>query len=389
MITPKELETQLKEILIKAGITNLPADLEERAETLVSNGVESIEDLKDFSKPDVLEYIGVKPLQVTKVLKVFRTIGKEEEKEIETADITIPKRPTDLSAFAAIEVTGNLEIKLDVVNSYIEIAMLRNLGIEKVIQKLNLLLTEKMKDYGTSATPKIIAAYKTLMKFNKTDPAVLALMDSDYFLINSRADTINTIVSKMFPAIIDFINDALLLRQEYSDLNTLLFRNLAKVKSVGNEINEQSVVIAVEELATTINRDLNSMHPTVAKQTVTLYQEVFELVNDKDIQSFLGATDSRTMFQQLGIKYSPKDVASFQQFPELIYGILSILENDEILKSDKGIYIYLQKIWQDSKIIQWAKLGDVIIETPATTTANVIAVAEGVLATNDDGYSKL
>jgi hypothetical protein len=153
-----------------------------------------------------------------------------------------------------------------------------------------------------------------------------------------------------------------------SDFNSIILAKTLRTKKV-EDVQADGLVIAAEDLAVNINKVFAGLNGLIVKEALKIYKEVFEIVNDKELQEFVGAKDTRDMMRKLGVIYSPKDVKSFELLKELIYQMLIVLENDEVISDNDMLYAYLQNVWNKSKLIDWNKLFE--ISGPKTSQKNI------------------
>jgi hypothetical protein len=140
-----------------------------------------------------------------------------------------------------------------------------------------------------------------------------------------------------------------------SDFNSIVLAKNLKAKKV-EDVNIDNIILASEDLAVNTNKVFAGLNNIVVTETLKIYKEVFKLLNDKDLQEFVGAKDTRDMMRKLGIDYSPKDVKSFELLKELVYQMLVVLQNDDLATNPDALYAYLQNVWSKSKMIDWGKL---------------------------------
>ncbi len=355
------METIIKQILNGTGINGI-----EVAPILIEvnkAGIESLDDFSLLTQPEVASIFNLPLIKTKKLFNYIKTL-KEQPKEF---DVSLPTLPKNFSTIGSLEVTGNLDIDLETVNSYLEFAMLYGMGVECMGKNLTELLSRRMDELDEPAPTTVISAYKTAAKFNSFDSNIAAALDFDLSMLGKRHEMAEEIMGSMNEAIISFINDALAFRLEISDINSLVLKRLLGSK-VPSDVTGNTVQVAAEELAVKIARNLRGLNGLILSESLKLYKEVFELVNDTDLQKFIGAKDSKDVLRKLGIEYTPKDVASFQKIPEFMYQILSVLQDTDKLSNDEYLYKYLQNVWANGKLLSWAKMATLPKITNYTNT---------------------
>jgi hypothetical protein len=116
-------------------------------------------------------------------------------------------------------------------------------------------------------------------------------------------------------------------------------------------VSTENILIAVEDLAVNINKIFAGLNKIIVDQALDLYKQAYNLIEDQNLQEIVGAKDTRDFMRKIGLTYSPKDVESFDLLKELIYQMLIVVDNDEILADNDKLYVYLQNVWSKSKLI--------------------------------------
>jgi len=341
-------EESVKELLELAGIKEEDSKIEKIVNLLDVEEVEEISDLRYLKNEDIADIFGYKKVKVAKLVEAVKKLNRKEVK------VEIPKMPKDLSSIK-LEVTGKTEIDVERIVNFIEMAMLSGMNIDKIGQEILLLVEQRMKELEEPANNRIIEIYKLVAKFRNFDENVAAVLDFNLSLLPKRHQVVKEIKNKMVPSIVGFINEALNFRISMSDFNSIILAKNLKTKKV-EDVNIDNLIIASEDLAVNTNKVFAGLNNIIVNESLKLYKEVFELLNDKNLQEFLGAKDTRDLMRKLDIDYTPKDVKSFELLKELIYQMLIVLENDELATNPDMLYSYLQNVWNKSKSIDWNKI---------------------------------
>lgn len=348
------MKAMINTIISGAGIKAQTEDFINKInENMESNGVESIEDLKILTQNDISNIFTLPKVQVIKIFMFIKDYGEDSE---EPESYELPTLPTNFGTISGIEITGNKNIDLEVVNNFIEFGLLYGMGTETMGIKLTKLMKSRMEDLDVPATVEVIKAYKVAAKFEQFDQKIAGVLDFELSMLASRHDMANEIMDYLAKDIITFVNDALEFRLELSDINTLILQRIPKAR-VGSDITGELLLTSAEELAIRISKRLRGLNSLIVKESLKLYKELFEIINDTDLQKFLGVNDTKDLLNKLNVQYTPKDVKAFQKVPELIYQMLFVLSKPEILNNDKFLYKYLQNVWANGKTLDWAKFG--------------------------------
>lgn len=371
------MKNLVNQILDGANITKIEeAKKAELVTAMGESGAESIEDLKLLSKTEISAIFKLPPVQTTKIFNFIKEFGNVSE-EVET-EFELPSLPENFGAFQGIVITGNKEISPEMVNNFIEFGLLYGMGVEDLGKSLIQLLRSRMEDLDVPASEKVVKAYKLVAKFETFDTRLAAALDFELSMLSSRHEMANTITNSMTPDIVSFINDALDFRLELSDFNTLVLQRVTKAK-VGSEVSGELLLTSIEELAIRISRHLRGLNSLIVKESLVLYKDLFELINDTDLQKFLGVQDSKDLLNRLGATITPKEVKAFEKVPELVYQILYVMQNQSILNNEKNLAKYLQNVWANAKVIDWAKLGSLNMKKSGTSQTT----AKGIVGLED------
>ena len=378
------MTTELKKLLENANV--LSNATTEEMDTIISNleeeGVEVIEDVKFLDEKQIKEIFNLKPIQAKKLLKVTKSFSNEKKEKIE---IKIPTMPTDFNTIGTIEVTGNKNVDMKSIVGFVEFGIMYGMGVENIGNNLIKLLTSRMDELDEPVTEDIVTAFKTIAKFENFDNNIATALDFNLSLLPKRHNMATEIRNDMMPNVVEFINEAMDFRLDVSDINTLLLKKSLNSAKVSSDISADTLVIAAEELAMKVARNLRGLNSMVVQESLKLYKELFELINDSKIQKFVGASDSRDMLIKIGVKHTPKEVALFQKLPELVYQMLYVLKQPDYLNNDEALYTYLQNIWSNAKLINWAKFGQLNNSSLRDDDSRSIATKETVVALQSAG----
>ena len=370
------MKTIVKKLLADAVVTlSEYKSIEDVVTDLEVEGAESLADIKFLDEKQIKTIFALKPIQAKKLLNFIKSYSTEPKKK--KIDIKLPPMPSNLSTIGTIEVTGNKNVDLKSIVSFVEFGIMYGLGTEVIGDKLIKLLSSRMEELDEPASASMIKAYTTVAKFASFDTNISAVLDFNLSLLPKRHGMAKEITESMMPVIVEFMNEAMDFRLEVGDINTLLLKKALNSAKVSSDVSADTLVIAAEELAMRVAGNLRGLNSMIVAESLKLYKELFELINDSELQKFLGANDTRDMLIKLGVKYTPKDVAAFQKLPELVYQMLYVLKTPDYLEDDKVLYTYLQNVWSNAKLINWAKFGEL-----KSTHSQCIAT-EKILVTED------
>jgi len=365
------MKNELLKLLESAGIKVKEEKVKEIIQNLQNEEVTDLSDLRYFDKNDLSSLFGFKKLNTAKLQEAIKKLNRK------SIQVKLPEFPKEISN-VELTVTGKTKLNVENVINFIEMSMLSGLGAEKIGKKILELLEQRMNELEEPASNEIVNVYKLVAKLDV--PEQLAALDFNLSLLPKRHKVIDNIKTEVVPSIVGFINDALDFRLVMSDFNSIILAKNLRSKKV-EDVSIDNLILASEELAVKTNKVFAGLNLKITEETLKLYKEVFSIIEDKKLQEFLGAKDTRDLLKKIGLDYNPKVVKSFNLLKELVYQMLIVLQDDEIITNPEMLYAYCQNVWNKSKLIDWVELFQVTqpLKTPERVKSN-----KEVKMTNDE-----
>ena len=266
--------------------------------------------------------------------------------------------PKDFSSIQ-LNISGKTQLNIEDVIKFIEFAALYGLGAETIGNKVLELVEKRIQELEEPADKNIINVYKLVSKFKNFESSAIAAINFELSLLPKRHQVAKRVSNTIIPAILGFINEALNLRIQIADIDSVILAKTLRTKKVDG-VSTENILIAVEDLAVNINKIFAGLNKIIVDQALDLYKQAYNLIEDQNLQEIVGAKDTRDLMRKIGLTYSPKDVKSFDLLKELVYQMLMVVENDEILADNDKLYVYLQNVWNKSKLIDWGRFFDIV-----------------------------
>jgi hypothetical protein len=266
--------------------------------------------------------------------------------------------PKDFSSIQ-LNISGKTQLNIEDVIKFIEFAALYGLGAETIGNKVLELVEKRIQELEEPADKNIINVYKLVSKFKNFESSAIAAINFELSLLPKRHQVAKRVSNTIIPAILGFINEALNFRIQIADIDSVILAKTLRTKKVDG-VSTENILIAVEDLAVNINKIFAGLNKIIVDQALDLYKQAYNLIEDQNLQEIVGAKDTRDLMRKIGLTYSPKDVKSFDLLKELVYQMLMVVENDEILADNDKLYVYLQNVWNKSKLIDWGRFFDIV-----------------------------
>jgi len=346
------MEKQIVELLEEAGIKESKEKIKEIIKNLKDEEVENIDDLRYLKETDISQLFGYKKIKTAKVMEAIKKIARKEVK------VQLPEMPKDFSSIQ-LNISGKTQLNIEDVIKFIEFAALYGLGAETIGNKVLELVEKRIQELEEPADKNIINVYKLVSKFKNFESSAIAAINFELSLLPKRHQVAKRVSNTIIPAILGFINEALNFRIQIADIDSVILAKTLRTKKVDG-VSTENILIAVEDLAVNINKIFAGLNKIIVDQALDLYKQAYNLIEDQNLQEIVGAKDTRDLMRKIGLTYSPKDVKSFDLLKELVYQMLMVVENDEILADNDKLYVYLQNVWNKSKLIDWGRFFDIV-----------------------------
>jgi len=334
---------KIVELLEEAGIKESKEKIKEIIKNLKDEEVENIDDLRYLKETDISQLFGYKKIKTAKVMEAIKKIARKEVK------VQLPEMPKDFSSIQ-LNILGKTQLNFEDVIKFIEFAALYGLGAETIGNKVLELVEKRIQELEEPADKNIINVYKLVSKFKDFESSAVAAINFELSLLPKRHQVAKRVSNTIIPAILGFINEALNFRMQIADIDSVILAKTLRTKKVEG-VSTENILIAVEDLAVNINKIFAGLNKIIVDQALDLYKQAYNLIEDQNLQEIVGAKDTRDFMRKIGLTYSPKDVESFDLLKELIYQMLIVVDNDEILADNDKLYVYLQNVWSKSKLI--------------------------------------
>lgn len=364
----------MKTILSKLKLTDDESAI--LLDKIKSADLDSIEILKECSIKELQSELGL-TLGKAKLLNSLLKESKDDVKEVE-----LPQIPKDFSTIS-LQVTGNTKINTENVFKYLQFGVLYSLGIEEIGKSLFELVKRREDELDEPNPANITKLNLLIAKFQELDTSLAMALNTSLGYFSKRHDIYRTVQMNMVPSCMCLINDILAFRLDLASIDTLILSRTFNMQKVSTDVSLHSVIIAAEEFSIKIARDLRGDNLLIIDESMKLYKRLFDILDDTELQKYLGAKDKRDLLLKLGVKYTPKDIQMLQELPTLIYQFLYCVENDSF-NDQKLLLQYLQKVWQQAKLIDWSKFNTnispktVIPQTPENKLASVLTEIQGI-----------
>jgi hypothetical protein len=332
------------------------------------NDLDSIEVLRECSVKELQTVLG---LTLGKA-KLLSGLLKDAGEEVAVKEVALPSIPRDFDA-VTLEVTGNTKVNVQNVYKYLQFGGLYALGIEDIGKSLFELIKRREEELDEPNPDNISKLNLLIAKFTELDTSLALALNTSIGYFSKRHDIYKNVQQNMVPSCIALINDILSFRLDLASIDSLVLARTFGMQKVSSDISLNSVIIAAEEFSIKISRDLRGDNLLIINESMKLYKELFGVLDDTELLKYLGAKDKRDLLLKLGVKYTPKDIQMMQELPTIIYQFLYCVEN-ESFNDPKLLVNYLQKVWQQAKLIDWSKFNAGVTKqsTNSTQTNNVV-----------------
>ena len=345
------MKQQIQELLKEAGIKETAERIDEIVAKLKDEEVETLDDLKYLKESDISNIFGYKKVKTAKLLEAIKNVNRKSVK------VELPQLPTDFNS-VQLKVSGKTDISIADIIKFIEFGALYGLGAETIGSKVLQLVEKRLQELEEPASEDIINIYKLVSKFKNFEENAIAVINFELSLLPRRHQVAKVVSNTIVPAIIGFINEALNLRMQLSNVDSIILAKSLRTKKI-DSVSSENILIAAEDLAVNTNKVFAGLNKLVVDQAIDLYKQAYALIDNTKIQELVGAKDSRDFMRKLGIVYSPKDAKTFDMIKELVYQMLIVIDNDEILSDNDKLYVYLQNVWSKSKLIDWGRFFEI------------------------------
>lgn len=336
----------MKNILAENGINEALST--QILEALTAQGVESINDIAVLSDTDIKKIVaavdGTNLVIVNKVLAILR----EEYNNATTYSPTFESLPANLVSPINIKVTSNVTADIPTMIKLINILNLHNMGIEDIAAKLSSVVTARFNALEVGATEDQLKIFATVNKFTSIDDSMYRVLMDKLNIAGSLVDCRHEVIASgndtFIPSLITFINDALDLGQNVSNMNLEVVRRVLGVQKIGAQANLEDLTMAANQFISVVNKSTRGLNSVVITETHNLYHELYELLESKELQAFLGVNSKEDLLREMGVSITPKQARVYSELPGYIFTLVNATTNDQ-LKVNENLYKYLQTAW--------------------------------------------
>lgn len=319
---------------------------------LETEGVNTVEEVALFNDSELSKMLkeasilGLNTVGIKKVIATLRNGVKDAAEPV----ISLPELPTQFNDKIELVISGNLEVPMQSILELTRVSILNRLGIEEIGRAVANLVTLRLNQLDKAATEEQMQIYVTAEKFRKIDDTIytslLTRLNIQAALVNSRQGVIDSGNNVFLPNLVKYLNNALDFRHQITSVDNYMLQKMFGQKSIGVDVDKQSLIAATQEFVIDTNKVLRGLNTLVIRETYSLYVELFNLINDKKLLDFVGATDVADLFRAIGINISPRDLKLYEQLPAAIYSLLSVATADgKEFDNPQVLYAYLQKVW--------------------------------------------
>lgn len=329
----------------------------------------------DLDTIEVLSQCSVKELQSELGLtlgkaKMLNVLLKQENTEEAPKDVQLPSMPSDFNNIK-LQVTGNTKVNIQNVLKYLQFGALNALGIEDIGKALFDLIKRREEELDEPNPSDISKLNLLIAKFQNLDSSLALALNTSIGYFSQRHNIYKAVQSNLVPSCIQLISDILAFRLDLASIDSLILGRTFGMQKISNDISLGTVVIAAEEFSIKISKDLRGDNLLIIEESMKMYKELFDTLDNTDLQKYLGAKDKRDLLLKLGVKYTPKDIQMLQELPIIIYQFLHCIENDSFTDS-KLLVTYLQKVWQQAKLLDWSKFNAEVKTSNGVTSTVVV-----------------
>lgn len=347
------------EILNNVGVIGTDAD--EILKLMQNADLNSIEVLQECSVKELQSELG---LTLGKAKALAAQVKNYKGKDT-IVDISLPSVPADLNQ-VQLEVTGNTKVNTSNVLKYLQFGVLYSLGVEDIGKRLFELIKRREEELDEPNPANITKLNLLIAKFSSVDSALALALNTGLGYFQQRHDIYSNVQTNMVPACITLINDILQFRLNLSDIDSLILSRTFGLQKISSDISLTNVVIAAEDFSIKVSKDLRGDNLCIIEESMKMYKELLDILDETELQKYLGAKDKRDLLLKLGVKFTPKDIQMMQELPVIIYQFLYCIDKEEFNDS-KILVQYLQKVWQVAKILDWSKF-----KAPSTSVQNTL-----------------
>lgn len=360
----------MRNLLLNAGIENGLATGIEAA--IIGLGVQSIEDISVLTDKDLGTAIGsVEGTNIVIVRKALQALKKGATDAV-TYTPSFAALPAELTSPIDIKVTANVTADTKTLIKWINIINLYNLGIEDIAKGVKQAVDRRFQTLDVGATDAQLQLYATINKFTAIDDslgqAILEKLNIKQSLADSRYAIIAEGNDTFIPSLVVFVNRALDLGVDVSSVSMETVRRILGVNKVGATVNLEDLTMAANEFIAGINKNLRGLNTLVIKETYELYNELFQLIDSKDLLDFLGLNSKEELLSSIGVSISPKQARTYGELPKYIFTLVEAAKNGELEDNEK-LYIYLGQAWSALRTL------DIMGVVPAAARKNYPSVA--------------
>lgn len=352
------------EILEKLGFT--AHELNTITSKLTELDLISIEVLKECSVKELQNELGLTLGKAKTLMVELKNIKPKET----IVDVTLPNLPVDLSNIQ-LEVTGNTKVNTVNVLKYLRFGVLYSLRLEDIGKQLFELVKRREEELDEPNPPHITKLNLLIAKFSNLDTALALAMGTSLGYFQQRHEVYKRVQENMVPACITLINDILQFRLDLANIDSLIISRTFGMQKMSSEISLTNVNIAAEDFNIKVAKDLRGDNLCIIEESMKMYKELLDVLDETELQKYLGAKDKRDLLLKLGIKFTPKDIQMMQELPTIIYQFLYCIDKEEFSDS-KLLVQYLQKVWQTARILDWSKFNNNISTVNTASKMNIV-----------------
>lgn len=345
----------MRTIIEAQGISTVVA--EAMSSKLAEAGVENVLDTAVLTDGDLKSVLNVEGANLVSIKKVIAAFKSEVASTAEAAGaVALPTMPASMTSSMDIVTTGNVEANMGAIVKYINVINLYNLDIEDIAANLIAQVEHRFAQQDLPATDGQLEIYKTVNKFKADDSEiykkVIEKFDMKAALVDSRESVIDMGNEMFIPAIVEFVNDALDFRLQVANIDEVVIRRVLNVSSPGTNVNVEDVRMATNNFIMSVNTGIAGLNTLVINETYKLYIELYELLSNDDLHTFLGCSNKEELLKLCGVSISPKQARVFTELPESIYALVEAGKGTNANLNDKEyLYKYLSKAWEAMKTL--------------------------------------
>ncbi len=318
-------------------------------EGLVALGVANINDIDVLTDKDLAgAFAGAKLtlVQSRALIKKLREAVVSEN----TYQPDFTTLPEHLQSKIDIKVTANIIPDVDSIVKWINILSLNNLGIEDIATALQARVTARFGELKVGATQEQLEIFRTVNKFTSINDSLYDTLMSKINMAQGLVDARHTIIENgnnvFLPDLVRFVNDSLDLGVNTAAIDLAVIRRVLSVPKVGQKVNVEDFIMAANGFIANVNTQLAGLNSLIISSTYELYHELYDLLESKELQEFLGVKNKEELLRSMGVEITPKQARTYGELPKYVFALLSAIEKPELLSNPNNMYVYLQTAWE-------------------------------------------